>query len=180
MKLVFDFFPILVFFITFKLFGIYTATAVFIVSSSLQIGIYWLVYRRFESMHWLTFILGITLGSATLFFHDELFIKWKPTALYWAFSTLFLGSQYFTEKPILQRMMETNISLSRSLWLRFNFSWAVFFLMMGFLNLYVVYNFSTNTWVNFKLFGLMGLTLFFVIIQSICMGRHVKDQEQTQ
>jgi intracellular septation protein len=177
MKLVFDFFPIFVFFVVFKLSNVYAATGAFLLASCLQMAIYWYLHRRFEQMHIITFILGLVLGGATLLWHNEIFIKWKPTAIYWAFATVFLGSQFFGSKTLIQSLMESNIMLPHSIWQRLNLSWCVFFVLMGTLNLYVVYHFNTNTWVNFKLFGLLGLTLLFIIIQAFYLSRHIKPEE---
>lgn len=175
MKLLFDFFPILLFFIAFKIFGIYYATGVAMAASLLQVFGYWLKHRRFETMHIITLIVVLLLGSATLFFHNALFIKWKPTAIYWAFALAFLGSQFIGNKPLIQRMMEEKLSLENSIWIRLNLSWVIFFAVMGVVNLIVAYNWSTNAWVNFKLFGTVGLTILFVIVQAIYMARHTKE-----
>lgn len=180
MKLLFDFFPILIFFIVFKFYGIYIATAAFLVATCIQIIWTWFRYRRIEKMHLITFGLGLVLGAATLLLHDELFIKWKPTAIYWVFAVIFFSSQFIGETNLLQRMMQNNITLPENIWKRLNISWAIFFAIMGILNLYVVYNYDTNTWVNFKLFGMMGLTLAFVIIQGIYMSRHIKSEDQPE
>lgn len=177
MKLIFDFFPIVIFFIAYKIGGIYTATAAFILASCVQMSLYWYLHHRFEKMHVITFILGVLLGGATLFFHDEMFIKWKPTVIYWVFTLVFVASQYIGKKSVLERMMESNITLPKPVWLKLNLSWAIFFAVMGFVNLYVIYNFSTNAWVNFKLFGMLGITFVFVILQGIYMGRHLKSTQ---
>jgi len=174
MKLLFDFFPIVLFFIAYKVWGIYVATATVIGASLVQVIAYWLKKRRFETMHLITLALITVLGGATLLLQNELFIKWKPTAINWAFAIIFLGSHFIGSKTIIQRMMQNNIQLPNVVWKRLNMSWVGFFSLMGAVNLYVVYHFDTNTWVNFKLFGMLGLTLLFVIIQSIYMTRHVK------
>lgn len=177
MKLLFDFFPILIFFIAFKFGGIYVATGSFLIAACIQMAIYWLMHRRFEKMHVITFILGMILGGATLLLHDIMFIKWKPTAIYWGFALVFFFTQIFSKKTLIQTMMESNISLPQMVWKKLNMAWGIFFLLMGFANLYVVYNFDTNTWVNFKLFGLLGLTLAFVIIQAVYLSRHIRTEE---
>ena len=180
MKLLFDFFPIVLFFIAYKVWGIYVATATVIGASLLQVIAYWLKKRRFETMHLVTLALITVLGGATLLLQNELFIKWKPTAINWAFALVFLGSHFIGSKTIIQRMMQNNIELPSTIWKRLNMSWIGFFSLMGAVNLYVVYHFDTNTWVNFKLFGMLGLTLLFVIIQSIYMTRHVKLPSKSQ
>src|SRR5690606_15227979 len=110
----------------------------------------------------------------TLLLHDAMFIKWKPTVIYWAFAIVFFGSQFIGEKTLIQRMMENNISLQKPIWSRLNVSWGLFFAILGILNLYVIYHFDTNTWVNFKVFGGLGLTFVFVILQAVYLGRHIK------
>lgn len=176
MKFLFDFFPILLFFIAYQMYGIYTATAVAIVASFLQVGMFWWKHRRFETMHLVTLAIIGVFGGATLLLQDEMFIKWKPTVLNWLFGLAFLGSQYIGEKSFAQRMLGNNIALPVSVWQRLNLSWVVFFIAMGFVNLYVVYNFDTDTWVNFKLFGMMGLTLAFVVMQAVYLSRYIKPE----
>ncbi|MGE3921004.1 MAG: septation protein A [Gammaproteobacteria bacterium] len=177
MKLLFDFFPILIFFIAYKFLGIYTATALFIVASALQIGYYWLRHRRVEKTHIITFIVGVIFGGATLGFHNDLFIKWKPTVIYWLLALVFLATQWFSKKSLLQNMMESNINLPETVWSKLNLSWVLFFISLGSINLYVVYHYSTDAWVNFKLFGLLGLTLAFTIIQGVLLSKHLKSDE---
>ena len=172
MKLLFDFLPIFLFFITYKVYGIYAATGVAIAVSLIQVTIHRIKYKRFESMHLITFFSILILGGATLWMHNEIFIKWKPTILYWLLGLLFMGSSLFNKKPIIQRLMEANIQLPVAIWQRLNTSWALFFLALGGANLYVVYHFTTNTWVNFKLFGTLGLTLLFVVFQSLYIAKN--------
>lgn len=179
MKLLFDFFPIVIFFIAFKFGGIYWATAVFLAATCVQMAIYWYLHRRFEKMHVITFILGMLLGGATLISHNDMFIKWKPTAIYWGFAVVVFFTHFFNKKTLIQSMMESNIALPDPIWKKLNLSWGVFFILMGLANLYVVYHFSTDIWVDFKLFGLLGLTLLFVIIQGIYLSRHIRAEETT-
>lgn len=172
MKLLFDFLPIALFFIAYKMGNIYIATGIAMIASLMQV--IWGRARqgRFETMHLITFGMIMILGGATLIFRNELFIKWKPTALYWTLALAFLISQMLTQKPLIQRMAEQNLSLPSKSWQKLNVSWVLFFTLMGFANLYVVKNFDTDTWVNFKLFGTLGLTFIFVILQAIYMARH--------
>ncbi|MEW6354480.1 MAG: septation protein A [Pseudomonadota bacterium] len=174
MKFLFDFFPILLFFAAYKLYGIYTATAVAIAASFAQVGLFWLKHRRFESMHLLTLGLIALFGGATLLLQDEMFIKWKPSILYWLLGAVFLGSQFIGARNVTQRMFGKNITLPAAGWVRLNLSWALFFITLGFINLYVVYHFDTDTWVNFKLFGILGLTFAFVVAQAFYLARHAK------
>ncbi len=177
MKLLFDFFPIILFFVAYKLEGIYAATVVAIAATFLQVGWVWLRHRRVETMHLVTLGLIVVFGGATLYLHDEQFIKWKPTVINWLFGLAFLASQFVGDKPFIQRMMAANIELPRLVWYRLNFSWALFFLFLGAVNLFVVYTFDTDTWVNFKLFGMLGLTLAFVILQAIFLSRYLPEPE---
>ncbi len=175
MKFLFDYFPIFCFFIAFKLWGIYVATAVAMATSFLQLLLYWLRHRRFEKLHVITFIFIFILGGFTLIFHKPIFIQWKPTIVYWIFTLVLLGSHWIGKKPLLHRMLNEKITLSMKVWSRLNFSWALFFLFLGFLNLYVVYHFDTNTWVNFKLFGTLALTLVFIFAQAFYIMKQMKD-----
>ena len=153
MKMLFDFFPVALFFAAYKLYDIYTATAVLIIASILQTGIYWLRQRRFENMHVITLVLVCVFGGMTLLLHDEMFIKWKPTVINWLFALVFIGSMWIGKQPLIRRMMGDHLSLPDTIWLRLNLLWSVFFVVMGIINLIVVYSFDTETWVNFKLFA---------------------------
>ena len=175
MKYLFDFFPVLLFFIAYKLFDIYVATAVIIGATFLQVGVFWLKHRRFQTSHLVTLVLVSGFGGATLLLHNPNFIKWKPTVLNWLFAAAFLGSQFIGEKSLVQRMMDQAVALPAAIWRRLNLSWVVFFIIMGAANLYVAFNFSENTWVNFKLFGIMGLTLLFVLLQALFISRHAHE-----
>ena len=126
-------------------------------------------------MHMITMILILILGGVTIFFHDPMFIKWKPSVIYWLFALVLIGSQFIGKKPILKRMMGDKIHLPDKAWLNLSISWAIFFTAMGAVNLYVVYNYSTNTWVNFKLFGTLGLTLVFAVLQAFYIARFMKN-----
>ncbi len=174
MKLLFDFFPILLFFVAYKLGDIYVATAVAIVASFVQVGIYWLRHRRFERMHLVSLGLIAVLGGATLLFQDKTFIQWKPTVLNWVFALVFLGSQFIGSKTLVERMMGHTVRTTHDVWIRLNLSWVLFFVAMGAANLYVAFNFDEDTWVNFKLFGMMGLTLLFVVAQAFFLARHIE------
>jgi len=176
-KLLFDFFPIILFFIAYKFFGIFTATFIAILASLFQLVFDWVKNRRFEFTYVITFILILVLGSATIFFHNEMFIKWKPTAIYWVLALFFLGSSFVGEKPIIQRLLGEKISLPPIAWKKLNFSWIVFFAIIGAVNLFVIYHFSTNTWVNFKLFGMLGLTLVFGILQSLYIAKYLDEND---
>ena len=173
MKILADFFPIVLFFIAYKLYNIYIATIVAIVASIVQVTIYWFKFKKLDRMQLITLILIVLLGGATLLLHETIYIKWKPTILNWVFGLFFMGSHFIGEKPLIRQLMEKNISLTAPIWARLNLSWVTFFIAMGFINLFVVYHFSTAAWVNFKLFGMLGLTVIFVIIQAIYLAKHV-------
>jgi intracellular septation protein len=177
MKMLFDLFPVLLFFVAYKLYDIYTATAVAIVASIIQTGSMWIKHRRVETMHVVTMVLIVVMGGATLYLQNELFIKWKPTLVNWAFATAFLVSIWWGKKPLIQRMMGEHVTMPQNIWYRLNTYWIIFFSSVGCINLYVAYNFDTDTWVNFKLFGLMGLTFVFVIAQAVYLSAHIQETE---
>lgn len=174
MKLLFDFFPILLFFATYKLYDIYAATAVAILATMVQVMVFWLKHHRFEKMHLITLGVITVFGGATLLLQDPVFIKWKPTVVNWLFALVFFGSQFIGKKPVLNRMMDHAITVPPPVWSRLNAAWVLFFVFMGVANLFVAYSYDENTWVNFKLFGMLGLTLAFVIGQSVYLARHME------
>ena len=183
MKFLFDFFPLVAFLIAFyypedREQGIYLAIQVLIIASTIQIIIYWLITRKFEKMHVITLVLTVILGGATLLLKDVRFIKWKPTAVNWVFALVFLGSQFIGKKPIIRRMMDHAISVPDEIWTKLNIGWVVFFIFSGIANLYVVYNFSTEFWVNFKVYGLLGLTFIFAIGQALYMSRYMEEVKE--
>ena len=178
-KLLFDFFPVILFFVAFKLEddpqrGIMIATAVVIVATLVQVGYLRLRHGRTEKMHLITLVLVVALGGLTLAFDDERFIKWKPTLVNWAFALVFLGSQFIGSRPIVQRLMESKVSLTDQAWTRLNLGWIGFFVVLGAANLYVAYRFSTEVWVDFKLFGILALTGVFIVGQTVWLMRQVR------
>lgn len=174
MKLLFDFLPIILFFIAYKLADIYVATGVLIGVTLAQLGWTWLRQRRIEKLPLVTAGLVLVLGGATLIFHDPNFVKWKPTVVNWLFAAAFLGSRFIGGKTLLERMMSGQLELPAPVWVKLTFAWTAFFLAMGLANLYVAFTYDENTWVNFKLFGMLGLTLIFVLAQAFYMSRHLK------
>jgi len=174
MKFLFDLLPVILFFVAFKLQGIYVATAVAIAASFAQIGWLWLRGRKIDAMLWVSLAIIVVFGSATLLLHDETFIKWKPTVLYWMFALVLSGSALLFRKNLIRTMLGEQIQLPEPAWNKLNFSWVGFFACMGFLNLYVAFNYPTDTWVNFKLFGGMGLMLVFVIGQGLFLAKYVE------
>jgi len=175
MKLLFDLFPVILFFIAFKLADIYVATAVAMAASCVQIGWVWLRHRRVEPMLWASLVIIAVFGGATLALQDETFIKWKPTVLYWLFSLVLAGAPLLFKRNPMRAMLAKQIELPEHAWDKLNWSWCGFFLFMGVVNLYVAYNFSTDMWVNFKLFGGTGLTLLFVVGQALFLSRYVEE-----
>lgn len=178
MKALYDFFPVLLFFIAYKLYNIYVATGVAMATALVQSLAHRIKHGRFERMHLVTLGLLLVFGGLTLALHDPIFIKWKPTVINWLFGVVFAGSAWIGEKPLVQRMMDHAVTIdNRSVWLRLNWAWVAFFAVMGALNLYVAYNFDEATWVNFKLFGLIGLTFVFIFAQALYLSRHMPAED---
>lgn len=178
MRLLFDFLPIVAFFLVYKFFGIYIATTAAILISLFQVLSYWLKHRSLPSIQLINLILILLFGGSTLLFHNELFIKWKPTVLYWLLACAALITQYVGKKSLIQHLLETNITLPKQVWFSLNRNWIIFFTLMGSINLWVAYSFDTNTWVNFKLFGFLGITFLFILIQAIYLGRYIRSDEK--
>ena len=207
MKLLLDFLPILLFFGTFKFaerdaqaaadfatrhFGflvdggvvgptegpVLLATLVVIVATLAQIGVLVARGRKVDLMLWVSLVLVVVLGGATVWFHNETFIKWKPSMLYWAMGLAFWISQLVFRKNLLRALIGEQLTLPPGVWQRLNFMWVAFFAFMGLLNLYVAYSFSTDTWVNFKLFGGIGLMFAFTVAQGLYISRHVQDEAE--
>ncbi|RDH86182.1 MAG: septation protein A [endosymbiont of Escarpia spicata] len=216
MKFLADFFPVILFFVAYKLYGIYAATAVAIAASFVQVGYGWLRHRHVENMHLITLGILVIFGGLTLVLQDRTFIMWKPSVINWLFGGVFLASLFIGEKPLLERMMGGSINVPSLIWRKLNTTWGLFFILLGFLNLYVANDFfiaeqalihqtgiteidfdqcSTlfqsnelkmclnaksleESWVNFKLFGMMGLTMVFIILQAFYLARHMRDAEE--
>ncbi|MFO7592555.1 MAG: inner membrane-spanning protein YciB [Pseudomonadota bacterium] len=217
MKFLFDLLPVILFFIAYKLYGIYPAIVVIMVATGIQVGLTWLKQRKVEKMHLITLALVVVLGGATLVLQDKAFFMWKPTAVNWLFALAFLGSHFIgSRKTLVERMMSHAIEVPPVVWLRLNISWVLFFVLMGIANLYVANFFfeanaaliaaaggevdletcagemtgqllqlcqqaklTEDNWVDFKLYGMMGLTFAFVIAQAFYLGRHMP-QESTK
>lgn len=199
-KFLFDLFPVFVFFIAYKVGdsfahgtktlmdslglppsptekpGIYLATLVAIAATFLQVAWVKLRGQKVESMLWASLVIIAVFGGATLWLHDESFIKWKPTVLYWLFSGVLIGSAIMG-KNMIQSIMSSQMELPDEAWGRLNLSWAGFFAFMGLANLYVAWNFSTDAWVNFKLFGSLVLMLVFVVLQSIMLNKYLDKED---
>ena len=204
MKFLFDMFPVILFFGVFKwgeghadaaqamvgqyLSGLVSggsvgpeqapillATAVAIIATIAQIAYLLIRGRKVDGMLWVSLAIIVVFGGATIYFHNEAFIKWKPTVLYWVFAVVLIGAQLTMGKNLIRLMMKAQIELPDPVWTRLNLAWAGFFAAMGALNLYIAFNFPTAVWVNFKLFGFMGLMIAFVIAQTMFLSKYIKD-----
>lgn len=198
MKFFFDFFPVLLFFLTYKFFGsvppeivgfanqipyvsidqsnpkdaMFLATLVIIIATLVQNIVHYYVYRRFEKMHLVSLGLLIVLGGATIVMKDAKLLVWKVTVINWLFAAVFLGSQFIGDKSIVQRLMGQAFNATQSVWTKLNLSWVIFFIAIGLVNLYVFFQFGEDSWVNFKFYGLMGATFIFVIAQSVYLMKN--------
>ena len=204
MKLLFDFLPILLFFTSFKVaeghkdwaaafatsqFGwlvsggvvgekeapVLLATVVVIIATLAQVAWIKLRGRKVDTMLWISLVLVVVLGGLTIYFHNDTFIKWKPSILYWVMGLALWLSPLLLGRNLLKVLMGEQIRLPARIWHRLNFAWVAFFGLMGLLNLWVAYTFSTATWVNFKLFGGMGLLLAFTVAQGLYLGRYIEE-----
>jgi intracellular septation protein len=203
MKLLFDFLPILLFFVAFRVadghadaaarfasdhFGfmvsggvvgpgeapVLLATLVVVVATVVQIAIFLAMRRKIHAMLWVAFALVTVLGGLTVWFHNPTFIKWKPSALDWAMCIVLWGSQTLFHKNLLKSLVGEQIELPERIWQRLNVAWIAFFALMGLANLYVAYNYSTSTWATFKVFGLTGFIFLFTLAQGFAVARYVK------
>ena len=178
MKFLFDLFPVILFFIAFKIHGIFVATAVAIVATFLQIGWVWYRHRKVDTMLWVSLVIVTLFGGATLLLQDETFIKWKPTVLYWLFAGTLAGGALFMKKNLMKSLLSEQMQLPDVAWTRMNWSWVGFFVFMGIANIAVAYNFPTDTWVNFKLFGGIVLMLVFVLVQGLLLSKYMEEEKK--
>lgn len=178
MKLLYDFFPVILFFIAYKAYDLFVATAVAIAASIIQVGFYWWKHRRFERMHLISTALIVVMGGLTLLLHNNTFIMWKPTVVNWLFALAFAGSHFIGHKPMVARLLDQQIRLPDGAWVKLNLGWIAFFVIAGAANLFVAFNFSENVWVNFKLFGLLGMTLVFVVLQALYLSPYLSAQTE--
>lgn len=175
MKFLVDSLPVILFFIVFKVKGIYMATGVAIASMAVMVAFSWIRYRKVDTMLWIGLAVITVFGGSTILLHNELFIKWKPTVLYWIFAGAIFVGQWAMSKNVMRVLLEKKISLPDDVWTRLNLWWGAFFLALGGINLAVAYTVSTAAWVNFKLFGVMGLMMVFVIAQAAMLSPHIKE-----
>jgi intracellular septation protein len=177
MKLLFDFFPILLFFAAYKFSDIFVATGVGIAATIVQI-VWARVHKgKVEPLQWVSLAIIVVFGGLTIWLHDNTFIKLKPTILYLTFAAVIAGSQLFMDRSPMKAVMGAELELPDAVWRAMGWSWAVFFVAMGALNLWVAFNFSESAWVNFKFFGSTGLMILFVFAQALYLGRHMKTDE---
>lgn len=173
MNIILDYFPVIFFFISFKFYGIYVATAIVILASLLQISIFWFKHHKVSPVHILTCVILIVFGGMTLLLKNPIFIKLKPTIVSWLLAIICIISQFFTKKTFFQYLLDKKIELPTKIWRNINYLWAGFFAVLGLSNIYVAYSYNTDIWVNFKLFGVVGSTVVFSIIQSLYINKHI-------
>jgi intracellular septation protein len=178
MKQLFEFIPLLLFFITYKYYDIYVATGVIIVATIIQVSYTWFRYRQVEIMQWITLGLILVMGGATILLHNEQFIKWKLSIIEWLFGLAFFGSQFIGKKPFVERMMSKTLTLPAPIWRRLNLMWAAFFTSIGCLNVFVIYHFNTDDWVTFKTFIVPGLMVLFILLQLLFLYKHIPETEK--
>ena len=185
MKFLFDFFPVLLFYVAYNLGKKYTgevesmilATAILMAATVVQVAITWFRHRKIEKMHIIVLVLAIVFGGATIYFREPSYLIWKVTLANWLFAVVFIASHFIGHSPLVKRMMQNAIELPDIIWNRLSYMWIAFFIVIGIINLIVAQHFSFDAWVDFKLFGLLGLTFIFVIIQSVYLARHIKEKE---
>jgi intracellular septation protein len=182
MQALLDFLPVIAFVVTYWITGdMPTAIIVIMAAVALQVLSTWLIKRELSRMLLSSAALVIVLGGVSLALDDPTFFKWKPTGLYWLFALVFLGSQFFAKKPMIQIMMQSvaadELELDDRIWKQLNLAWVGFFIFAGAINIYVAYNYSEAIWVNFKLFGLFGLTFIFLVLQTLWLSRHTPQDE---
>jgi len=175
MSFLFEILPVFLFFIAFKIYGIYVATVVGIVTTFLQVMItrFWL--HKWDNKQLITLVVFVIFGGMTLYFHDPIFVKWKPTIVFWFFALSILITQFFTQRPLMQRLMERMLegkgAVPVPVWRRLNLIWALFFLMLGMINLYIAYQYDNDVWVNFKFYGITSALFIFSIGQAVYLSR---------
>lgn len=176
MQLVFDLFPVIIFFLVYQFTkNILLATGVLMGAMVLQFALLKIFKKPIQKMHWISLILVLILGSATILLQDKTYIQWKPTVINWLFGLAFLLSPLIGGKSLLERMISQTLELPKKVWNRLNLAWASFFIVLGFVNIWVFENFSEAAWVNFKLFGILGLTIVFVILQGFYISKHLPE-----
>jgi intracellular septation protein len=180
MQLLIEFLPILSFFIAYKFSDVFVATAVMLVVLLAVVAWQWFKHRKVGPMLLVSAGIGLIFGGLTLWLHDQTFVQWKPTVVYWLLALMLVGGRFFSDKPIIQRLLDATLPLSADAWRTLNSIWAIGFTIIGAINLYVVYHFSLNAWVNFKAYGLTALTLVFALLQGFWLANKLpQDADQS-
>ena len=180
MKQFLDFLPLVVFFAFYKLYDIYAATSALIVATAVVLIYSWVRYRKVEKMQLFTFLLVGFFGGLTVFFHDDTFIKWKVTVINALFALALLISRYGFGKNLIKQMLAKELQAPDRIWDNVNLGWVGFFALCGLLNLYVAFNLSQEMWVNFKVFGLLGMTLVFTLLSGVYLYRHMPAEQKAE
>jgi len=182
MALFYEIFPVFLFFLAFKFYDIYVATVVGIVTTLMQVVLTRLTMKKWDTKQLVTLGVFLFFGSMTLYFHNPIFVKWKPTVIFWIFSMLIFASQFFTPKPLMQRLMENMLEgkgiVPVLIWKRLNLIWAMFFGVLGGINLYVAYFYSNNAWVNFKFYGITSALILLSVFQAIYLTRYMVEVDE--
>jgi len=181
MQFLYEIFPVFLFFLTFKFYGIYVATIVGIVSCAIQVLFTKCYKKKWDKAQLITLAVFTIFGGMTLYFHNPIFVKWKPTVVFWIFALVMLGSQLFTSKPIIERMLEnvmqTKGSVPKNVWKKLNLIWIAFFIILGGVNLFIAYSYSNDTWVNFKFYGLTAAFFIFSFLQALYLSRYLSEEQ---
>lgn len=181
MAFLYEIIPVFLFFIVFKFYDIYAATVVGIVATCIQVFLTRIFKGQWDRKELVVFLTFVIFGGMTLYFHDPIFVKWKPTIVFWVFALIIVGTQFFTAKPMMQRLMENMVEhnhlIPRRSWLLVNISWCLFFIVMGAINLFVAYSFSNNAWVNFKFYGITSALVLFSILQALYLMRYLPEKK---
>jgi intracellular septation protein A len=180
MKQLLDFIPLIIFFAVFKLHDIYAATGALMATTLLQMIVLWFMYKKLERSQLITLALVLVFGAMTLFFHNENFIKWKVTVLYAAFGSALWVSQFLFQQPLLKKMLGKELGLPNTVWNRINFSWGLFFWILGALNVYIAFYLPTEIWVDFKVFGVLGLMLVSTVLTGVYIYRYLPSNNQQE
>ncbi|PIJ51817.1 septation protein A [Erwinia sp. OLTSP20] len=177
MKQLLDFLPLVVFFVFYKLYDIFVATGALVIATAVALVAGWLLYRKIEKMTLVTFAIVVVFGLLTIIFHNDEFLKWKVTIIYTLFSVALLVSQFVMNKPLIETMLGKELKLPQQAWRRLNVAWALFFFCCGLLNIYVAFWLPQAIWVDFKVFGLTGLTLLFTLVSGVYIYRLMPQQQ---
>lgn len=175
-----EFFPLLVFVGAYYLADIFTATALAIAASVVQVAVFWFRDRQVKKSHLVTLVVIVIFGGLTLVLQDESFIKWKFTVVSCLFGTVIFGSQFIGEKTIVERMMGSAMELPKFVWQRANTAMGSLMMLEGIVNIYVLYNYDTDTWFNIKFYGMTAVTLVFMLALGFYLARYIKDEDEAQ